>query len=74
MMLSTFHCAGVSSNNVTLSVHRLKEIINVATNIKVPSLSLYLESEIARDLIFSARSYLCVAVDRDSCRRDMVRP
>ncbi|KAH0252214.1 RNA polymerase II largest subunit, partial [Aureobasidium melanogenum] len=37
MTLNTFHFAGVSSKNVTLGVPRLKEILNVATNIKTPS-------------------------------------
>jgi DNA-directed RNA polymerase II subunit RPB1 len=49
MTLNTFHYAGVASKNVTLGVPRLKEIINVATNIKTPSLSVYLEPEIARE-------------------------
>jgi DNA-directed RNA polymerase II subunit RPB1 len=49
MTLNTFHYAGVSSKNVTLGVPRLKEIINVATNIKTPSLSVYLQPELARD-------------------------
>ncbi|KIY45807.1 beta and beta-prime subunits of DNA dependent RNA-polymerase [Fistulina hepatica ATCC 64428] len=49
MTLNTFHYAGVSSKNVTLGVPRLKEIINVATNIKTPSLSVYLEPDIAKD-------------------------
>ncbi|GLB36718.1 putative DNA-dependent RNA polymerase catalyzes the transcription of DNA into RNA using the four ribonucleoside triphosphates as substrates [Lyophyllum shimeji] len=48
MTLNTFHYAGVSSKNVTLGVPRLKEIINVATNIKTPSLTVYLEPEIAK--------------------------
>ncbi|KAH0590072.1 DNA-directed RNA polymerase II subunit rpb1 [Termitomyces sp. J132] len=48
MTLNTFHYAGVSSKNVTLGVPRLKEIINVATNIKTPSLTVYLEPEIAQ--------------------------
>ena len=48
MTLNTFHYAGVSSKNVTLGVPRLKEIINVATNIKTPSLTVYLDSEISR--------------------------
>jgi len=43
MTLNTFHYAGVSSKNVTLGVPRLKEIINVATNIKTPSLTVYLD-------------------------------
>ncbi|KAF8737375.1 hypothetical protein AX14_012969 [Amanita brunnescens Koide BX004] len=47
MTLNTFHYAGVSSKNVTLGVPRLKEIINVATNIKTPALTVYLETEIA---------------------------
>ncbi|KAI0028851.1 DNA-directed RNA polymerase II, subunit 1 [Vararia minispora EC-137] len=47
MTLNTFHYAGVSSKNVTLGVPRLKEIINVATNIKTPSLTVYLDSSIA---------------------------
>jgi DNA-directed RNA polymerase II subunit RPB1 len=49
MTLNTFHYAGVSSKNVTLGVPRLKEIINVATNIKTPSLTVYLVPEIAAD-------------------------
>ncbi|OCK95282.1 DNA-directed RNA polymerase II subunit RPB1 [Cenococcum geophilum 1.58] len=39
MTLNTFHFAGVSSKNVTLGVPRLKEILNVATNIKTPSMT-----------------------------------
>ncbi|KAH7920489.1 DNA-directed RNA polymerase II, subunit 1 [Leucogyrophana mollusca] len=49
MTLNTFHYAGVSSKNVTLGVPRLKEIINVATNIKTPSLSVYLDADIAEE-------------------------
>lgn len=49
MTLNTFHYAGVSSKNVTLGVPRLKEIINVATNIKTPSLTVYLTKENAED-------------------------
>ncbi|KAF8885266.1 hypothetical protein CPB84DRAFT_1850463 [Gymnopilus junonius] len=48
MTLNTFHYAGVSSKNVTLGVPRLKEIINVATNIKTPSLTVYLDPQISR--------------------------
>jgi DNA-directed RNA polymerase II subunit RPB1 len=47
MTLNTFHYAGVSSKNVTLGVPRLKEIINVATNIKTPSLTVYLDPSIS---------------------------
>lgn len=47
MTLNTFHYAGVASKNVTLGVPRLKEIINVATNIKTPSLTVYLDEDIA---------------------------
>ncbi|KAF3167652.1 DNA-directed RNA polymerase II subunit rpb1 [Orbilia oligospora] len=45
MTLNTFHFAGVSSKNVTLGVPRLKEILNVAKNIKTPSLTVYQEPE-----------------------------
>lgn len=41
MTLNTFHFAGVSSKNVTLGVPRLKEILNIATNIKTPSMTVY---------------------------------
>ena len=41
--------AGVSAKNVTLGVPRLTEIINIAKNIKTPSLSVYLSGEAARD-------------------------
>jgi DNA-directed RNA polymerase II subunit RPB1 len=50
MTLNTFHYARVASKNATLGVPRLKEIINVATHIKTPSLSVYLDPEIARSL------------------------
>ena len=43
MTLNTFHFAGVSSKNVTLGVPRLKEILNVASNIKTPSMLVYLD-------------------------------
>ncbi|KAI6000146.1 RNA polymerase 2, partial [Pisolithus orientalis] len=49
MTLNTFHYASVSSKNATLSVPHLKEIINVATNIKTLSPSVYLESYMAQD-------------------------
>lgn len=51
MTLNTFHYAGVSSKNVTLGVPRLKEIINVARNIKTPSLTVYLQPEYSRTTI-----------------------
>ncbi|KAK9479720.1 hypothetical protein V1514DRAFT_350949 [Lipomyces japonicus] len=50
MTLNTFHYAGVSSKNVTLGVPRLKEILNVAKNIKTPSLSVYLQPEYAASM------------------------
>ncbi|KAJ3327245.1 DNA-directed RNA polymerase II subunit rpb1, partial [Gonapodya sp. JEL0774] len=43
MTLNTFHYAGVGSKNVTLGVPRLKEIMNVATNTKTPSLLISLK-------------------------------
>ncbi|KAI5288189.1 DNA-directed RNA polymerase II subunit rpb1, partial [Ascosphaera aggregata] len=47
MTLNTFHFAGVSSKNVTLGVPRLKEILNVAKNIKTPSMTVYQVPELA---------------------------
>lgn len=38
MTLNTFHFTGISSKNVTLGVPRLKEILNIAANIKTPSM------------------------------------
>ena len=49
MTLNTFHFAGVSSKNVTLGVPRLKEIINVAKNIKTPMMSIYLKKEFIKN-------------------------
>jgi len=43
MTLNTFHLAGVASKNVTLGVPRLKEIINVATTIKTPTLTIFVD-------------------------------
>ncbi|CED83722.1 beta and beta-prime subunits of dna dependent rna-polymerase [Phaffia rhodozyma] len=50
MTLNTFHYAGVSSKNVTLGVPRLKEVMNVATNIKTPSLTVFLTDEMRRTI------------------------
>ncbi|WBW71077.1 RNA polymerase II large subunit Rpb1 [Schizosaccharomyces osmophilus] len=50
MTLNTFHYAGVSSKNVTLGVPRLKEILNVAKNIKTPSLTIYLSPHVASNM------------------------
>ena len=41
MTLNTFHFTGVGNKNVTLGVPRLKEILNVATNIRTPSMRIY---------------------------------
>ena len=41
MTLNTFHYAGVSAKNVTLGVPRLTEIMNIAKNIKTPSLEVW---------------------------------
>jgi DNA-directed RNA polymerase II subunit RPB1 len=46
MTLNTFHFAGVSSKNVTLGVPRLKEILNLAENIKTPTMSIYQDVEL----------------------------
>ncbi|KAI9728533.1 MAG: DNA-directed RNA polymerase II subunit rpb1 [Cirrosporium novae-zelandiae] len=44
MTLNTFHFTGIASKNVTLGVPRLKEILNVAKNIKTPSMKVYQEA------------------------------
>lgn len=49
MTLNTFHSAGISAKNVTLGVPRLKEIINVATTMKTPSLTIYLNKNVQKD-------------------------
>jgi DNA-directed RNA polymerase II subunit RPB1 len=49
MTLNTFHSAGISAKNVTLGVPRLKEIINVATTMKTPSLTIYLNRNVQTD-------------------------
>jgi DNA-directed RNA polymerase II subunit RPB1 len=49
MTLNTFHYAGVSAKNVTLGVPRLTEIINIAKNIKTPSLAIYLKGNACND-------------------------
>ena len=48
MTLNTFHYAGVASKSVTGGVPRLKEIINVAVNIRTPALNVYLKPEYSR--------------------------
>ena len=45
MTLNTFHLAGVSAANVTLGVPRLKEVINVAKNLKTPSMTIHLKGK-----------------------------
>ena len=49
MTLNTFHFAGVSAKNVTLGVPRLTEIINLAKNIKTPSLTICLQGQHSKD-------------------------
>jgi len=55
MTLNTFHFAGVSAKNVTLGVPRLTEIINIAKNIKTPSLTVFLLGDAAKDREVTAR-------------------
>ncbi|KAI9794044.1 MAG: DNA-directed RNA polymerase II subunit RPB1 [Peltula sp. TS41687] len=66
MTLNTFHFAGVSSKNVTLGVPRLKEILNVAKNIKTPSMTVYQESDKVLDK--DAAKNLRSAVEHTSLR------
>ncbi|KAK5000847.1 DNA-directed RNA polymerase II core subunit rpo21, partial [Elasticomyces elasticus] len=71
MTLNTFHFAGVSSKNVTLGVPRLKEILNVATNIKTPSMTVYQtpESCLNRDTAKTLRSFVEHTNLRSVCER-----
>lgn len=41
MTLNTFHLAGVTANTTTKGVPRLKEILNVAENLKTPNMKVY---------------------------------
>jgi DNA-directed RNA polymerase II subunit RPB1 len=45
MTLNTFHFTGIAAKNVTLGVPRLKEILNVARQIKTPGMKIYQESD-----------------------------
>ncbi|KAG9245500.1 hypothetical protein BJ878DRAFT_14552 [Calycina marina] len=56
MTLNTFHFAGLSAKNVTLGVPRLKEILNVATNIKTPSMVVYQDGKFDQDSAKALRS------------------
>ena len=56
MTLNTFHTAGNSSKNVTLGVPRLKEIINVAYEIKAPSTSISIDSPYDQDFAFKLKN------------------
>ena len=50
MTLNTFHFAGVSSkSNVTRGVPRLKELLHISKNIKLPSLTIYINDPICYD-------------------------
>ena len=49
MTLNTFHNAGISSKNVTLGVPRLKEVINVAKQLKTPYMKIILEASKSKD-------------------------
>lgn len=49
MTLNTFHSAGIGAKNVTLGVPRLKELIDVAKTMRIPSLTLYLKEPYANN-------------------------
>ena len=52
MTLNTFHFAGVGSkSNVTRGVPRLKELLHISKNIKSPSVTIYLNDDIANNRI-----------------------
>ena len=48
MTLNTFHSAGISSKNVTLGVPRLKEVINVAKQLKTPYMKIFLDPSVSK--------------------------
>ncbi|KAI1392715.1 DNA-directed RNA polymerase II subunit RPB1 [Hypoxylon trugodes] len=56
MTLNTFHFTGISSKNITLGVPRLKEILNVASNIKTPSMMVYLDGDTSQEHAKTLRS------------------
>ncbi|KAI1378616.1 beta and beta-prime subunits of DNA dependent RNA-polymerase [Hypoxylon crocopeplum] len=56
MTLNTFHFTGISSKNITLGVPRLKEILNVASNIKTPSMMVYLDGSTSQEHAKQLRS------------------
>ncbi|KAI0007643.1 beta and beta-prime subunits of DNA dependent RNA-polymerase [Xylariaceae sp. FL0662B] len=56
MTLNTFHFTGISSKNITLGVPRLKEILNVASNIKTPSMMVYLDGSASQEQAKRLRS------------------
>ncbi|MCJ1438509.1 DNA-directed RNA polymerase II subunit rpb1 [Xylographa pallens] len=66
MTLNTFHFAGVSSKNVTLGVPRLKEILNVARNIKTPAMTVYQEEGMTGDQ--ESAKFLRSAVEHTTLR------
>lgn len=55
MTLNTFHNAGISSKNVTLGVPRLKEVINVAKQLKTPYMKILLDPTISKDELMANR-------------------
>jgi len=62
MTLNTFHAAGISTNNVTLGVPRLKELINLTKSIKCPSMKIHVdETKVTGDPL------LCDCITLDDC-------
>ncbi|KAI1413283.1 beta and beta-prime subunits of DNA dependent RNA-polymerase [Hypoxylon sp. FL1857] len=56
MTLNTFHFTGIAAKNVTLGVPRLKEILNVASNIKTPTMMVYLDGNTTQENAKTLRS------------------
>ena len=55
MTLNTFHHTGISAKNVTLGIPRLTEIINVTSNLRSPSMIVYLKPHVANDQMQAKR-------------------
>jgi DNA-directed RNA polymerase beta' subunit len=64
MTLNTFHAAGISANNVTVGVPRLKELINLSKNIKSPSMRVALKTTPVDDVVICDRVLLLECVKR----------
>ncbi|KAJ8111619.1 hypothetical protein ONZ43_g5576 [Nemania bipapillata] len=71
MTLNTFHFTGIASKNVTLGVPRLKEILNVASNIKTPSMMVYLDGKATQDQAKKLQIYYDPVIEATTIQEDV---